>query len=463
VGAPFATQLGEWVSAVTFDDLPADVVEATKRRLLDVMGLVLAGSGTPFGQSTRAAALALSPKGPCRVYGTGEQLGLGTAAFTNAALAQALEFDDTHIESIVHMSSPSVASALALSETRPISGRELILAIALSNEIACRVGCVAPGQFHKRGLHPTALFSPFGVAYAIGKMLGLDAAALASAAGIAGSSAAGLLERWVDGTQTKFLHSGAAAQNGIAAALLAANGSTGPAAVFEGRFGLFASHLQDERVKTDYDRLVGDLGTRWESRHSSFKPYPAAHVLHPYLDALFKARHDYRFEAADVVNIECPVAAFIVPIVCEPVAEKIAPASDAHCRVSLQHTIAEALVFKDLGRHAYADARRTDPAVRALAPRIGHYVDPGFPGPGRFKGAIHVNLRDGRQLTVTQEYNLGSPENPMSDAELLAKFDDNASDLLSDDARFHLAEWIHHVETLADASTLVDLSIRQPI
>jgi 2-methylcitrate dehydratase PrpD len=352
VSVPYATQVAAWVSRITFSDLPADVVAATKRRILDVIGLALAGSDTPFGRSTRAGAVAMSPHGPCRVLGTGEQMGLTTAALVNAALPQALEYDDTHNESIVHMSSPSVASALALAETRTVPGRDLITAIALSNEISCRVGSVASGQFHKRGLHPTGLFAPFGAAYGVGKLLGLSSETLASAAGICGSFASGLLECWVDGTQTKFLHSGWAAQSGISAALLAQAGTTGPARVFEGRFGLFASHVQDASVHPDFDRLTGELGTRWESRNSSFKPYPAAHVIHPYLDALLRARRAHGIRASDVVRIDCPVAAFIVGIVCEPVEEKVAPATDAHCRVCLQHTLAEALHFGDLGRPA---------------------------------------------------------------------------------------------------------------
>jgi 2-methylcitrate dehydratase PrpD len=459
MSSPLALQLADWVSRVAFEDIPADVMEATRLRMLDVIGLALAGSGTAFGRSTRAAAVALSPQGPCRIFGTGERVGVGTAAFANAALAQALEFDDTHNESIVHMSSPSVAAALALSETRPITGRELLLAITLGNEISCRAGSVASGQFHKRGLHPTGLFAPFGVTYAMGKLLGLDRDSLASAAGICGSSAAGLLECWADGTQTKFLHSGSAAQSGITAALLAANGATGPARVFEGRFGLFASHLQDPGVPKDFDRLVGDLGARWESRNSSFKPYAAAHVLHPYLDALFRLQRKHGLVASDVERIDCPVAGFIVGIVCEPVGEKVAPTTDAHCRVSLQHTLAEALVFGHLGKRAYADDRRNHPDVRALARRVEYFVDPEYPGPGRFKGAVHVTLTDGRKLSVTQEHNRGSRENPMTYEELRAKFDDNAGDLLAPDARDQLAEWIANAEHLGDASALVELTL----
>jgi 2-methylcitrate dehydratase PrpD len=459
MSVPLALQLADWVSRVTFDDLPSDVVDASKLRTLDVLGLALAASGTPFGRSVRRAATALSPPGPSHIVGTGEAVGVGTAAYANAALAQALEYDDTHNESIVHMSSPSVASALALSEIRAVTGRDFLLAVAISNEIACRAGSVASGQFHKRGLHPTGLFAPFGVAFAIGKLLGLDRAQLAAAAGIVGSTSAGLLECWADGTQTKFMHSGFAAQNGIAAAHLAASGATGPARVFEGRFGFFESHLQDASVPRDYDRLVGDLGTRWESRRSSFKPYPAAHVLHPYLDALFELMRQQPIAAADVLRIECPVAAFIVGIVCEPIAEKVAPATEAHCRVSLQHTIAEALVFGDLGRHAYSDERRHHPDVVALAPRVRSRVDPDYPGPGRFKGAVEITLRDGSTRSFTQEHNRGSAENPMTYAELRAKFDDNASDILDPEARDHLAEWIANVEHLGGVSPLIDMTM----
>lgn len=465
MSSPIATQVAGWAAATAFDDLPGDVVEATKRRLLDVIGLALAGAETSFGRSTRAAALALSPPGPCRVLGTGERIGVTGAAFVNGALPQALEFDDTHNESIVHMSSPAVAAALALSElrsaTKLISGRDLVAAIAIGNEISCRVGCVAPGQFHRLGLHPTGIFAPFGVSYAAGKLLGLSDDGLASAAGHCGSLAAGILECWVDGTQTKFLHSGWAAQNGIAAAQLAAAGISGPPRVFEGRFGFFASHLQDPAAPKDFERLTGELGTRWESRYSSLKPYPAAHVLHPYIDALLRMRQTHRLDPADVVRIECPVAAFNVGIVCEPVEEKYTPATEAHCRVSLQHTIAETLCFGDLGRRAYEDSRRHDPEVRALARKVHYYVDPDFPGPGRFKGAVHVTLKDGRVLSDTQEHNRGSLENPMTDAELRAKFDDNASGFLSAPRRDRLADAIQTIERQEDAGAIVGLAIAE--
>jgi 2-methylcitrate dehydratase PrpD len=381
---------------------------------------------------------------------------VSAAAFANAAFAQALEFDDTHNESIVHMSSPAVAAALALSESRRITGRDVIVAIALANEISSRVGSVAPGQFHRRGFHPTGLFAPFGITYLAGKLLGSDADTMARGAGICGSVAAGLLECWVDGTQSKFLHSGFAAQSGISAATLAHAGVTGPPTVLEGRFGLFASHLQDPATKRDLERVTAGLGVTWESRNASFKPYPAAHVLHPYVDAVLRARETHGITSADVYHIECPVAEFNVSIVCEPVAEKLAPASDSHARISLQYTIAEALHEGKLGKTAYAPRNLRNPAILGLAQRVRYYIDPDFPGPGRFKGAVRITLHDGRVIEETQEHNLGSPENPMTAAQLHAKFDENASGMLSTSERSRLASEVDRLDQLDDASTIVE-------
>jgi 2-methylcitrate dehydratase PrpD len=453
-------ELAGWVSGVRFEGLPEDVIAATKLRVMDVIGLALAGAETDFGKSVRAAALAMASPGPCRIWGTGDRAGMTAAAFANGSFPQAMEFDDTHVESIVHMSSPAVAAALALSELNAISGRDLITAVAIGNEISCRVGCVSSGELHRRGFHPTGLFAPFGVCYLASKLLKLDAEAMARAAGICGSFAAGLLECWVDGMQSKFLHSGCAAQSGIMAALLARSGATGPAQVFEGRFGMFAAHVQDPQAHRDFSRINDRLGSHWESRNSSFKPFPAAHVIHPYISAMLRLRERYAIKSADVARIECPVAGFIVGIVCEPTSEKWAPASDSHGRVSLQYSVAEALYHGSLGKNAYAVESLRNPEILALARKVEYFADPQFPGPGRFKGAVRITLQDGRTVEEVEEYNRGSLENPMTDGEIRAKFDENAGGFLTAQQRDTLANEILRLDRVADASTLANLAIR---
>lgn len=451
-------EVAEWVAALRYRDLPSDVVHATKLRVLDVIGLALAGLDTDFGRSVLEAARSMFPPGPCHVFGTGEGYGVTGAPFVNAALSQALEYDDTHVESIVHMSSPAVAAALALSEWGQVDGESLITAIAAGNEISCRVGSVSSGELHKRGLHPTGLFAPFGVTCLAGKLLGSDTEVLASSAGIVGSFASGLLECWVDGTQSKFLHSGWAAHSGISAAILARSGVAGPPRILEGRFGLFASFVQDPGAKKDLGRVTHGLGEEWESRKASFKPFPAAHVIHPYISAALRARERHSIDPSRIARIRCPVPAYIVPIVCEPVDEKRVPETGNHGRVSLQYTLAEALHFGELGRTAYRDESARNKEILDLARRVEYFVDPDYPGPGRFKGAVAIEMDDGAVFDEVEEYNRGSMENPMSDAELRAKFRENAGERLDDGAADRLAGATLDVEHMNDVRDLVAMT-----
>jgi len=455
--ASWTRQLAEWAASLSADDIPDDVWRASQLRVLDVVGLALAGAATPYGRSVTAAAAALHGGGAARPIGSADRLTVPGAAFVTAALSQALEFDDTHLRSVVHMSSPSVAVGLAVAAAARTSGRSVLAAVAVGNEISARVGSVVPQQFHRRGFHPTAMFAPFGATFAAGRLGGLDAQRLVQAAGIVGSLSAGLLQCWVDGTQTKFLHSGFAAQSGLSAAALARAGVTGPAEVLEGRWGLFAAHLQDEALELDVDALLGDLGVRWESRAASFKPYPAAHVIHPYLDAILRLRRE-GLRAEDVAAIECPVAGYQLGIVGAPAAEKERPLTAEHGRVSLQFSLAEALVSGRLDRNSYGDAARADPVILGLAERIQVFADPAFPGPERYTGEVRVRTRDGRLIVAREEQTRGAPGNPMSDDDLIAKFRDNASASLGAEKVDALLNAILQLETHPDAGDIVRLA-----
>jgi 2-methylcitrate dehydratase PrpD len=215
--------------------------------------------------------------------------------------------------------------------------------------------------------------------------------------------------------------------------------------------------VQDPNAHRDFARINSNLGTHWESRNSSFKPFPAAHVIHPYISAAIRLQGKHAIQTAEIESVDCPVTQFIVSIVCEPVAEKHAPASDSHGRVSLQYSVAESLFFGELGKHAYSDQSRKNPEILALARQVRYHVDPDYPGPGRFKGAVSVTLKDGRQFTEVEEYNRGSAENPMTYQELRAKFDDNASNCLSSSARGQVVDAIQRLESLQDASALLEV------
>jgi 2-methylcitrate dehydratase PrpD len=163
-------------------------------------------------------------------------------------------------------------------------------------------------------------------------------------------------------------------------------------------------------------------------------------------------RHDHNIAPDQIERVDCPVTNFIVTIVCEPTSEKFAPASDSHGRVSLQYTLAEALYCGCLGKTAYREENLRHPEILELARKVRYYVDPDYPGPGRFKGAAKITLKDGGVFEHVEEYNRGSAENPMSDKDLRAKFDENAAGFLSMEQRERLVEIIQRLETLADVS-----------
>lgn len=183
--------------------------------------------------------------------------------------------------------------------------------------------------------------------------------------------------------------------------------------------------MRDLGYPVDYARMVGGLGERWESRNISFKPYPSGHLFHAFVDAAL-ALHRAGLRAEEIARVTCPIAGYMVSIVCEPVAEKLRPATSWHGRVSLQFSLAEALTFGRLDAESYGPERLRDPALLDLASRIGYVIDADAPGRDQWRGWVIVETRDGRRLEEIQPYNRGSPQNPMSRDELEAKFERNA-------------------------------------
>ena len=393
----YTQSLAQWYGDLALDDVPGDLVAHAKLRILDTLGVALAASSLAYGKVIRDAAQALGGEGKSRIIAFGNGVAPAWAAMANGMLAHALIFDDTHNESIVHPSSPLLSATLAVGEAVDCDGEEALTAFIGATEILCRVGLVARGGFHKAGFQPTAVVAPVGAAFVASRLYGLDEAAMVHAAGLTGSFASGITESWTDGTWAQLLHPGWAAHSGVAAALLAKSGYSGPATVLEGRFGLFKTHVQQPDAEFAFDRLLAELGTEWESRRISFKPYPCAHVIHPFLDAIL-ALHRDGLSAADVQRIVCPIAAYMIGVVCEPVDEKRRPASDAQARTSLQYSLAEALVRGKLDAQSYRPDALQQRVILDLADKIEYTVDTTAPTSRQFKGWVIVHTNDGRVL-----------------------------------------------------------------
>ena len=413
-----------WSTEIAFADIPADVVASTRWRILDTLGVALAVAAQPYGAKIRAGTLAMGGKGNAHILGFPDQTSPQAAAIANGAMASALSYDDTHNATIVHVTATLLAAALALGEELDTDGERFLTALIAGSELACRVGMAAPLQFHKRGWHPTGLFGAVGATYAAARFLGLDANATAQAVGITGSFAAGIGEGMREGVESPNLHAGWGAQSGIAAALLAKHAHTGPIHVFEGGSGLLRTHVQDPDYHFNFDAVTEGLGQRWECRAISMKPYPCAHVIHSFLDATL-ALHAQGLRATEVKRILCPIADYMIGVVCEPREKKVAPVNDWQGRASLQYSVAEALVTGKLDGQSYRSEGETRAAIRALAQKVEYEVDR-TAKPGQFKGWVIVETVDGRRLEQVEPYNRGSAERPLSEADMLKKFRDNA-------------------------------------
>jgi 2-methylcitrate dehydratase PrpD len=414
VSQSVAEQLAERVAAIDVQRLPPAVRDTCERLLLDVVGLCVAARGSDY---VTAAHLAWPDAGPATVIGFAETCSAAGAAFINGTAAHGEDFDDTFEGGPVHAGAVVVPAVLAAAEQEGLSGTAALLGIAVGAEVVCRLSLVVPKAVHKAGFHPTAVFGAIGAAVGVGAALQLGSRQLVDAMGVAGSMASGIIEYLADGSWTKRMHPGWAAQSGLRAALLARAGFTGPRTVFEGVHGLFHgfAHTRDG----NYGALLDGFGERWEMQTLAFKPYPCGTMMHPYIDCA--RRLHGRIEPYEVVELVCEVGEGTVHRLWEPLAEKRHPPNGYAAKFATPYGIAVGLVKGDVGLDAFTDAAVGDPAVQALAAKVRYEIDPANPYPNAYTGHIRARLRDGRLIEERQPHLRGGAREPLSRAELEAK------------------------------------------
>jgi len=445
-----AERLTEFAARLQFEDIPADVVASVRLRALDILGIALASSTSDLAPSVLGAVNGWG-RGACSVIGSSLTAPPPLAALANGALAHGLDFDDTHAISITHASSVILPTVLALGEAGGYSGRAVVTAAVAGYEAMTRVGMAAPGQFHARGFHATAVCGTFGATLAAGRLAGLDRGRLTAALGIAGSFASGINEHLEDGSWVKRVHPGWAAHSGIVAAGLARGGFSGPATIFEGRFGLYRTFLRAEPDRSPFDTL----GKEWETLRVGFKPYPCCHYNHAYLDCALALRREHGIEPDAIEGIECLVPAGEVPIVCEPRESKLRPRTPYDAQFSLAYSMAAALVDGRVGLDTYAKDRISDERTLALAARVQHTVDPASRFPDGFPGSVRLRLRDGRLVEASEPDGRGSAARPLEPGAIVAKFRDNARRALPADRVAALEKVALSVDSLDTVGTLL--------
>jgi len=450
-----SNRFADAVASMTLDDIPSTVLDVAKSHLLDALGIAIASTGMDYGQAIHRAGVALGGTGDSRALGFGTPMPAASAALVNGTLIHGLDFDDTHIGAIYHATGPALAAALAIGATAHADGKAVLLAHVAGLEVGCRLAAAGSGLFHGRGFHPTGIAGAFAAACVAAKVQDLPAETLTSALGLCGSQAAGILE--LHGSWLKRMHPGWAAHSGIAAVAMADAGFRGPRAVFEGPGGLYRSHL--ELTPTAETLGLDDLGSRWMTADIALKPYPCCHFTHAFVDA---ARHVLQqigrecMSAAEVDRIVCPTPELIMAMVTQPVAAKVAPKTIYDALFSVQYVVAAALLGRPVDLDLFYDQPLDDPDVLAMAEKVTCVPDPDSDFPTHFTGEVQVHLTDRSQIGRRVPASHGSPDDPMTNDEVHAKFQSVSGRRIASEQSDRIAGLVDGIEALADVTELIE-------
>lgn len=446
---PIAARIGSWASDIQWSDVPETVRERAALHILDCIGLAFASTRDEFAD---VAAVATKSTGNAGVIASAQRLETAQAALLNGILVHGLDYDDTHPSGVIHASASALPAAMAIAERDHLSGADLLLGYLIAVEVSARVGAGANSGFHAKGFHPTGLVGAFGSAVAIARLSGGDASTIAAAQGIVGSLAAGSLQFLDTGAWTKRMHPGWAALTALHSVQFAQAGWQSPPDVYEGRFGLYAAHTPNGHV-VDPEAAARDLGTDWELLRVAIKPFPACHFTHAFADATIALVTENDLGADDIAEVVCLVPEQIIPVVCEPAAAKLTPASDYDAKFSLPFVVGAAATKRRFSLAELLPEALADRGTLAVAERVTYQADPTGTFPKHFCGEVILRTTDGRELRHREAINRGAEERPLSKADIEAKFMENVELVAS---RSVAERVLDSVLNLADAKDAAD-------
>lgn len=414
--------LAGFAAGLRHDAIPAAVRERAKLLILDTIGIAVRArhdtdSTPPMLEAARALGL---DQGRARVFGERDGWSPAGAALVNGALMHSLDFDDTHAPASLHPSAPVIPAALAAAELAGAGGEDALVGIVAGYETICRISkALIPSEHYDLGFHPTATCGAFAAAAAAGRVLGLDAAGMADAFGIALSEAAGSLQFLANGAWTKRFQVGHSAMAGLMAAVLAQKGYRGAGAAFEGRYGFFHAYARNARP----ERAVEGLGQAWETLAIAVKPYPACRVMHSAVDGIIalRARHNLVEERIKSVRIGLSETAMRLTAV--PEAQKRTPANVVDGQFSCHFGVGVALQegrfgWDDYGTHI--GNARTNALMQRIS--VGHDAEAEAQYPEQFAATVAIETTDGVSDRLFVPIPKGEPENFQTAEELRAKY-----------------------------------------
>jgi len=449
----YSETIGRFAGELKLADVPPAVVEKAKLVFLDTLGIALASSTMDFGLMAINVARKLGGPKASLLIGTSDRVAAANAVIANGTLAHGLDYDDTLEEAIVHTGCCAGITALASGEEVGATGAAVLEAAIVGTEVLCKVGLVAPGKFHARGFHPTAICSTFGAAAAAGKLYGLNVNQWVDAFGLCGSQSSGIIEYLADGTWTKRIHPGWSAHGGVIATLLAKEGFRGPAKVLEGTHGFFSAF----GGKNDYDfEKILELGQRWEIPRLTFKSYPCGSISHPYMDCALRIKQKHSPHPDKIKEVICRTAEGPVHRLWEPLANKQKPVSSYGAKFSLPYSIAVMLIRGRAGLEEFSESAIRDHEVLDLAAKVRYEVDPTIDYPRHFEGHVQLKMKDGSVFTEDQLHPRGGYEDPLPPEEIEAKFHANARLALAEHDVEEIIRLVQQLEALPSISRLTE-------
>ena len=385
------------------------------RTLLNWVGCAVGAAQHESVAAALAAVAMLEPAEQATVLGRSGKVDMASAALINGISSHTFDFDDTHLKTIIHPAGPVASAVLALAEVTRASGREVIDALVLGIDVACRIGNMMYPDHYDRGWHITGSTGTLGAAAGCARLLALDEDRTAMALGIAASQPVGMREQF--GTMTKPFHPGGAARAGLMSALLAKNGFTASPRAIEAPRGF----AQTVSTKNDWKEITDELGQRFEISFNTYKPFACGIVIHPSIDAATRLR-DMGVKAEDVERIDLRVQSLVLELT-----GKKEPKDGLEGKFSVYHGFAAGLVFGRAGEHEYADRIVNRPDMVALRRKVVATVDDAI---DEASADVTAMMKDGRKEKVFVEHAIGSLEKPLSDGQLEAKFRDLAEPVI---------------------------------
>jgi 2-methylcitrate dehydratase PrpD len=446
---------------VTYDDLPAEVVEITKKEVIDTLAVALAGFGEPGPRELLELVREWGGREEATIIGCKQKVPAPNAAQVNASLTHTRDFDDVHEQAVMHPGVATIPAALAMGELKGgLKGKDFITAVALGVDMICRLGLgTRPGvsPIHT-GWHFTTLYGYPTAALTAGKVLGLNEEQMVYAFGIAYHQCSGNGQCTVDGALTKRMGPGFSVRGGVTSALMAQRGVTGARNSLEGEVGLFKVYHHGE-----YDKkiLTGDLGRYFENVNVSIKPYPCCRGVHPSIDAALAVRAKPGFNPKEIKEILFATGAANYKLLCTPFEAKVRPRNPVDAQFSIPWGIATALLKGRVTMGDYAPEAITDKEILDLTGRLKAEIDHSLDNSRGIEPArLKVIMNDGTILTEQVQLALGTPSKPMSFDDCVRKFQDivsfNGAWMKAENVE-KAVDLVANLEKTADVSELIRL------